>query len=189
MRNGAGRVLAAGVSAILLAGLAMGEERATIQRAQEALAAQGYDPGPADGVWGRRTREAILKFQAARGLAQSGILDEPTKTALLEPPIEGILVKWDALRGCGFIRERKLANRLRLLPGTTTPIEGESMTLADGLVRGGPWDALGIGTYFEVPADAWREMCGLAFKGAQVTITEQGFLFSKQTEFREGPVR
>lgn len=42
---------------------------ATIQR---ALAAKGYDPGPADGIMGSRTRAAISKYQADVGLAVTG---------------------------------------------------------------------------------------------------------------------
>jgi peptidoglycan hydrolase-like protein with peptidoglycan-binding domain len=40
--------------------------------AQEALAAQGYRPGPIDGVAGARTRAAILRYQADHGLPATG---------------------------------------------------------------------------------------------------------------------
>ena len=35
---------------------------------QEALQAKGFDPGPLDGVRGRKTIAAILAFQSAAGL-------------------------------------------------------------------------------------------------------------------------
>jgi peptidoglycan hydrolase-like protein with peptidoglycan-binding domain len=39
---------------------------------QQALAAKGYDPGPADGVLGRRTREAIRRYQRGYNLPVTG---------------------------------------------------------------------------------------------------------------------
>ncbi|MFN3835562.1 MAG: peptidoglycan-binding protein [Glycocaulis sp.] len=46
-----------------------------IARAQELLAASGYDAGPADGAFGQRTREAIVAYQRAEGLEASGAVD------------------------------------------------------------------------------------------------------------------
>ncbi|HYE66711.1 MAG TPA: YCF48-related protein [Pyrinomonadaceae bacterium] len=53
-----------------------------VKRAQEALAAAGYDPGPADGLTGTRTVAAIKKFQTDKGIAVSGKLDLVTLTSL-----------------------------------------------------------------------------------------------------------
>ena len=39
---------------------------------QNALAARGYDPGPADGVVGSRTRAALRAWQKAMGLPADG---------------------------------------------------------------------------------------------------------------------
>jgi localization factor PodJL len=44
------------------------EESAALADVQAKLAALGYDPGPADGVMGARTRAAIRAFQADAGL-------------------------------------------------------------------------------------------------------------------------
>ena len=50
---------------------------------QSALTAEGFAPGPADGVFGRRTRAAIGQWQAARGEEPTGYLDaEATKSLL-----------------------------------------------------------------------------------------------------------
>ncbi len=46
--------------------------RARIAMLQERLARLGYDPGPADGVLGARTRAAIRAFQRAQGLVADG---------------------------------------------------------------------------------------------------------------------
>ncbi len=49
-----------------------------VSAAQAELDKRGYDSGPADGVIGPRTREAVTKFQADQGLTQSGELDAIT---------------------------------------------------------------------------------------------------------------
>jgi hypothetical protein len=54
-----------------------------IGQAQDRLHAAGFDPGPLDGILGPRTREAIRRFQASRGLPGTGALDEATRQALL----------------------------------------------------------------------------------------------------------
>ena len=45
---------------------------ARVRLVQALLAERGYDPGPADGVMGRRTRAAIGAFEAAHGLTVTG---------------------------------------------------------------------------------------------------------------------
>ena len=46
-----------------------------IGRAQAQLVRLGFDPGPADGKAGPKTRQAIEAFQAAAGLAVTGKID------------------------------------------------------------------------------------------------------------------
>lgn len=58
------------------------EAPASVREAQAALRRAGYDPGPADGIPGKRTRAALRSFQADRGLPRSGRLDGPTRSAL-----------------------------------------------------------------------------------------------------------
>ncbi len=53
-----------------------------ISKAQKRLAECGYDPGPADGVMGRKTRTAIAKYQQANNLQVTQNLDDPTVNAL-----------------------------------------------------------------------------------------------------------
>ena len=45
-----------------------------VATAQAALQRLGYDPGPADGLIGKRTREAVKAFQRDRGLPETGEL-------------------------------------------------------------------------------------------------------------------
>lgn len=54
----------------------------TVRSAQAALNDQGYSVGAVDGQYGPQTHGAIAKFQADKGLAQTGTLDSATLTAL-----------------------------------------------------------------------------------------------------------
>ena len=53
-----------------------------IREAQQALKAQGHDPGPIDGLMGPKTQQALREFQSSNGLQQTGRLDEETKEKL-----------------------------------------------------------------------------------------------------------
>ena len=59
--------------------------RERVRRMQERLEAAGFDPGPADGVMGGRTRAALRSFQEARGLDPNG---EPNQATLTELGVE-----------------------------------------------------------------------------------------------------
>ncbi len=60
------------------------EESARIREIQLALRAAGFDPGPADGKMGQRTRTAIRDFQTAQGLDPDGKVG-PRTWSRLEP--------------------------------------------------------------------------------------------------------
>ena len=45
-----------------------------IREAQSLLSALGYQPGPADGIWGRRSAEAYQSFLRDAGLARADVL-------------------------------------------------------------------------------------------------------------------
>ncbi|MGH7830846.1 MAG: peptidoglycan-binding domain-containing protein [Candidatus Binatia bacterium] len=53
-----------------------------IRLVQIRLKAAGFDPGRVDGIMGPRTKAALQKYQAARGLTNSGALDEKTLKSL-----------------------------------------------------------------------------------------------------------
>lgn len=50
---------------------------------QKALQAKGFDPGPIDGVRGRKTIAAIMAFQSAAGLMPDGIVGRQTLAKLI----------------------------------------------------------------------------------------------------------
>jgi peptidoglycan hydrolase-like protein with peptidoglycan-binding domain len=60
---------------------ALGDWR--VAQAQERLKAIGFNPGFIDGVLGPRTRDALRRYQASRGLPVTGMLDDATRQVLL----------------------------------------------------------------------------------------------------------
>lgn len=55
-----------------------GYDYVTVREAQRKLLKSGYDPGPIDGIWGKKTQNAIKKFQYDNELPATGRLDSPT---------------------------------------------------------------------------------------------------------------
>jgi uncharacterized protein (TIGR02594 family) len=53
---------------------------------QKALERHGFNPGPVDGIWGRRTIAAVKAFQTANGLTPDGIVGQLTLRALFGGP-------------------------------------------------------------------------------------------------------
>ncbi len=80
------RVLACALVLLLLMNMAVVAETADRNRlvyhAQMRLLNKGYNPGPADGLLGKQTRNAIANFQWDAGLRISGELDDATRQAL-----------------------------------------------------------------------------------------------------------
>lgn len=58
------------------------QEPMSVAEMQRILASLGYDPGPADGMSGKRTGEALKKFQRANKLQPTGTLDADTAARL-----------------------------------------------------------------------------------------------------------
>lgn len=53
-----------------------------VREAQRALRDLGYRPGPVDGVVGRQTKEALVKYQRSQKIAVTGRLDSETMVRL-----------------------------------------------------------------------------------------------------------
>ena len=60
----------------------LGLSREARRRIQRGLSAEGFDPGPADGLFGPRTRAALRAWQSARGTAATGYLNRGSAAAL-----------------------------------------------------------------------------------------------------------
>ncbi|MDQ0325075.1 localization factor PodJL [Rhodopseudomonas julia] len=58
-----------------------------VKHTQDLLSRKGYDPGPADGIFGKKTRQAIASFQKDNGLSVTGEIDTGIIKALEEKDI------------------------------------------------------------------------------------------------------
>ncbi|MES9834215.1 MAG: peptidoglycan-binding domain-containing protein [Candidatus Thiodiazotropha sp. DIVDIV] len=56
-----------------------------VAEVQQLLNEQGYDAGPADGLYGKGTRAAVMSFQRGSGLKETGKLDLDTLSTLKQP--------------------------------------------------------------------------------------------------------
>lgn len=62
--------------------LSDGDRGADVMEVQAALRNRGFDPGPLDGIFGPRTRQAVLACQANAGIQVDGIVGPQTRAAL-----------------------------------------------------------------------------------------------------------
>ena len=72
---------------------ARGQESAGVQDIQAKLRERGFDPGPVDGLLGRRTCDAVKAYQKAAGMPVNGLLDPLLQNQLRlhknQPPPRG----------------------------------------------------------------------------------------------------
>ena len=61
----------------------LGLNRSERRRIQRGLTALGFNPGPADGLFGNRTRLAVRSYQEEYGIAETGYLDAESAKRLL----------------------------------------------------------------------------------------------------------
>jgi Putative peptidoglycan binding domain len=68
--------------AVPTAALKPGDSGAAVKTLQRALRRAGYSPGTVDGDYGNATKQAVTRFQQARGLTADGIAGPQTLAAL-----------------------------------------------------------------------------------------------------------
>ena len=61
---------------------ALGLSRRERRRVQRGLESLGYAPGPVDGLFGARTRDAVRRYQGEKGFEETGYLTEDQSQAL-----------------------------------------------------------------------------------------------------------
>jgi peptidoglycan hydrolase-like protein with peptidoglycan-binding domain len=62
--------------------LTLGYQDAQVTALQQRLTALGVYSGPVTGYYGALTEQAVIKYQAAHGLSQTGAVGPATRTAL-----------------------------------------------------------------------------------------------------------
>lgn len=107
---------------------------------QRALAAAGFDPGPADGIFGVRTERAVKAFQAQRGFAIDGVAGPQTRGALRSLPIPLISVRqprpWDLVADpilvAGLMTGFEATIQVRVRDANGNAFVEKSMTIGRG---------------------------------------------------------
>lgn len=141
----------------------LGDRGAGVIDLQARLLDAGFDPGPRDGVFGPKTRQAVSSFQTSRSLPATGEVDQATWDALAASPSAPSLAPGD--RGTTVA---DLQRRLAAAGHDPGPIDGiyggrteaavrsfqtESGLAATGRVDAATWDALGAGFDSLEPGD------------------------------------
>jgi hypothetical protein len=57
-------------------------DKVTVFKTQKKLKELGYNPGPLDGIWGKKTESALKRFQHDNSLSMTGKLDSVTRKKL-----------------------------------------------------------------------------------------------------------
>ena len=100
---------------------------------QGDLEAGGYPPGHIDGLFGPRTRQAVVSFQVAHGLQVDGVVGQRTWAALSEPVLTLGPGAGDLAGGGSVVRS--LQRRLASAGDSPGPIDGRYGGLTQGAVR------------------------------------------------------
>ncbi|MCY1327620.1 spore cortex-lytic enzyme [compost metagenome] len=114
----------AAVSVLSLAATSFAASKSFLE-IQQALLAQGFNPGVVDGVWGKKSSNALRAFQKARGLKSTGIIDDRTVEFLFPTPTEihqrqPSAVADTALKGNSVAEEQTLPDLRQAVTKTQT---------------------------------------------------------------------
>lgn len=141
--------------------LQMGSTGPAVARLQGLLLANGFNPGPIDGIFGPKTHAAVLAFQGSRGLVQDGIVGIKTWTALgvncmTPPPPQPCPTLRMGSTGSSVVRLQELLLANGFNPGPIDGIfgpkthaavlafQGSKGLVQDGIVGVKTWTALGV---------------------------------------------
>jgi len=167
-------------------------QQCSVRESQATLKALGHDVGTVDGAWGPASARAVSAFQKKEGLVETGALDTATCSQLDKARKAGNIdiskhlpasLGWPQLEGCSYLGDRKLDNRLFVNQGMTMPLDGKPMALASGAVNGGPYDAMGVGTYVQIGGAT--TICGVKFLDGGLTVTQKGFRLDPNTRYEK----
>jgi hypothetical protein len=141
----------------------------TLSDVQTALNKHGHNPGPVDGILGKKTRAALTAFQKAKGLPETGAPDKATTDELAKPaadPNKGT-PRWtyQRFRDLGWSRLTSIA--------LTANMQWES----GGGAKAIKWDAHGDkgrdGKFHSHGASQWNDRHG-RYQGLLELAAERG---------------
>jgi ankyrin repeat protein len=157
-----------------------------VYEVQKKLKELGYDPGNPDGVWGKKTTEALESFQGDNGLPVTGKLNELTKSRLNAPEDIPQLSISEAVRTNDISQLKALLDagadvsskdKLGETPLHVAAIRGYTQAAELLIMRGADIEAGDVRGLRPVHAAAWRgndeTLELLISKGADINARDQ----------------
>ncbi|NLT94110.1 MAG: LysM peptidoglycan-binding domain-containing protein [Clostridia bacterium] len=192
--------------------LTLGSRGNAVRELQRLLRDRGFNPGTVDGVFGARTRAAVVSFQRSRNLNATGVVDLNTWRAL------GIVCQGEGVSVCPTIRQgargsavrfiQSLLQRLNFAPGPIDGVFGADTRAAviafqasrniptTGVVDQATWDALGVTCVPAFPDGTGGGVIPGIPEGDEINFTweeEDGFRYllvtNERRYYRGQPVR
>lgn len=120
--------------------LRLGSRGEEVRQLQRDLAALGYFPGAADGIYGRRTVDAVTSFQRAHGLEPDGVAGPQTREAILTrgtpPPPRDVDADTLRQRGSETIKAADGVDvaTLAATGATVVPMLADTISQANGIL-------------------------------------------------------
>lgn len=111
--------------------LKLGSTDPAVKDLQEALKALGHDPGPADGVFGTKTEDAVKAFQQAREIPVDGIVGRVTWINIDEADQSHPVLK----QGSAGLPVRRLQSRMSAVGFDTGGVDGRFGAKTEAAVR------------------------------------------------------
>lgn len=165
--------------------LRLGSKGTYVQNLQRDLTFLGYDTGGIDGIFGRRTYEAVAKFQNDNNLYADGIVGKQTKEALLRKKSERTYVvkAGDTLYKIGLkygvsVSALRQANNLRsdlIYPGQVLLLPAVNMNTPSR-----------SGIRYPEAADWWTDVQYVFTRGSIATVTDVDTGISYQVRRKGG---
>jgi peptidoglycan hydrolase-like protein with peptidoglycan-binding domain len=114
-------------------GYASPDGSSQVRALQRQLERAGYPPGEVDGLFGPRTRQAVVAFQTSHGLQGDGVAGPLTRAALTAPVL--ILAQGAGDQPGGSAAVRSLQRRLAAAGDPPGPIDGRYGALTTSAVQ------------------------------------------------------
>jgi DNA invertase Pin-like site-specific DNA recombinase len=150
------------------AGYGQANGAAAVRDVQRALRRLGWQPGPVDGLYGPRTKAAVIRYQTAAGLAADGVVGPGTRQALTNAQSEPLR------RGAGFAQ-----------PGGSQQVRTLQANLEKRGLDPGPVDGL-FGPRTQAAVAQLQRRNGVPDSGV-VTASTRSVLSGNDTERADQP--
>jgi peptidoglycan hydrolase-like protein with peptidoglycan-binding domain/DNA invertase Pin-like site-specific DNA recombinase len=134
-----------------------------VRAVQRTLHRQGWQPGPVDGLYGPRTKAAVIRFQSAARIGVDGIVGPQTRGALTHAQTEPLR------RGAGFAQ-----------PDGSPRVRSLQVRLGNRGLRPGPVDGL-FGPRTQAAVERLQRRNGVRASGVVTTRTARLLAHPGQT--------